>query len=355
MNKGVISVFSENTRAELVILNFVTDYEDPILGFAHEWIRELAKSYKSIIVISGRVGAVDLPNNVFLKSTGWVKGKKTRNVFRAFYLISVNILASRPRLIFTHMNYWFCIFAFPASLFVGARRVLWYAHSTGSLSLRVALTLSHKVITPIVDSFPFSSQKVIAIGHAVDDTKFVLYRKDLSTIKTFVHVGRADSIKRIDFITDTLRNYRKKFSDFDLSFIQVGSNFRSDETLLKSDFDEDWIKCVESVDRDRLPNLLIDQKVFLHARLGSIDKAPLEAALAGLIVLTDDPLTYRELGSSEVMGEYTGLVSQLEILRELSESERVKLQYVQRQKVLTNHSILTLGQRFISAVAQSQS
>jgi hypothetical protein len=125
--------------------------------------------------------------------------------------------------------------------------------------------------------------------------------------------------------------------------------------LLKSDADEDWIKCVESVDRDRLPNLLIDQKVFLHARLGSIDKAPLEAALAGLIVLTDDPLTYRELGSSEVMGEYTGLASQLEILHELSESERVKLQYVQRQNVLKNHSLSTLGRRFISAVAQSQS
>jgi hypothetical protein len=345
----------KQSGGNLVFLNFVTDKSDPLLGFSHDWVDKIRQHFNHTTVVSGKIGVASLRKNVDLVEVGWERGHSFRNFFRSLWKINSSILKSKPHVVFTHMNYWFSIFAFPASLFVGARRVLWYAHSTGSLSLRVALTLSHKVITPIVESFPFSSQKVIAIGHAVDDAKFVVYRKDLSTIETFVHVGRADSIKRIDFITDTLRNYRKKFSDFDLSFIQVGSNFRSDETLLKSDADEDWIKCVESVDRDRLPNLLIDQKVFLHARLGSIDKAPLEAALAGLIVLTDDPLTYRELGSSEVMGEYTGLASQLEILHELSESERVKLQYVQRQNVLKNHSLSTLGRRFISAVAQSQS
>ena len=361
MNKGVISVFSENTRAELVILNFVTDQEDPILGFAHEWINELAALYDSILVISGSIGVTNLPSNVNVKSTGWKKGKKVQNFLRALLTVNVGLLTSKPKIVFTHMNYWFSILAFPATLVLSCRQILWYSHAHKKRTLFLATALNDVILTPVRESFPIQTDKVYPIGHAINTHYFNYKENQFGVLENFVHVGRLDDVKRLSFILNTLREFRKITNTKTIKFDQIGSPSDDTNTLERDEFlntiekEESWTNFYESCGRSELGKRLEHYQVFLHASLGSIDKAPLEAALAGLIVLTDDPLTYRELGSSEVMGEYTGLAIQLEILHELSESERVKLQYVQRQNVLTNHSLSTLGQRFMSAVAQSQS
>jgi hypothetical protein len=81
-----------------------------------------------------------------------------------------------------------------------------------------------------------------------------------------------------------------------------------------------------------------------------MDKAPLEAALSGLIVLSENQRIFRELGSRRFLGNDSDLVSQLKALYILTPIERSQLQTIQRQNVLSRHSMSSLGKRFMQAV-----
>jgi hypothetical protein len=81
-----------------------------------------------------------------------------------------------------------------------------------------------------------------------------------------------------------------------------------------------------------------------------MDKAPLEAVLSGLIVLSENQRIFKELGSDAFLGKDADLTSQLRALQRITPLERSQLQALQRQNVLARHSMSSFGKRFSEAV-----
>jgi hypothetical protein len=343
-------------KADLMLLNFVTDLDDPLLGFTHDWIQAIEREVGSLLVISGRVGRHNLSKEIHLESVNWVKNQRIRNVLKAIWTINRLIIKHRPKVIFTHMNYWFSIFALPASVWVRSKRVLWYAHYTGNSTLWLALKVNDLILTSVPEAFPLITPKLRSIGQAVNEQIFPLHQRNFQDLNRFVHFGRLDQVKRIDHIIDCLTVLLTSGHTSKIVFTQIGSPSNDEPPEFLSEVSEKCltgsfeIHFLDSKQRIELQVELKSHQVFLHATLGSMDKAPLEAALSGLIVLSENQRIFRELGSRRFLGNDSDLVSQLKALYILTPIERSQLQTIQRQNVLSRHSMSSLGKRFMQAV-----
>ena len=70
---------------KVLVLTQTVDTEDPILGFMHRWIEELASKYERIEVVCLREGNHNLPKNVFIHSLGKEGGRSRIKYVLRFY------------------------------------------------------------------------------------------------------------------------------------------------------------------------------------------------------------------------------------------------------------------------------
>ncbi len=343
-------------KVNLLILNFVTDLDDPFLGFTHDWIQEIERRQGSLVVISGRAGRNSLSKSTQLYDVNWVEKENVRNVLKATWKINCLILKHRPKIIFTHMNFWFSIFAFPASVWVRSKRALWYAHYTGNSVLWLALKVNHLILTSVPEAFPLTTPKLRDIGQAVNERIFHYNLRSFHQIDRFVHYGRLDKVKRVDYMIRCLTVLQASGQQSKIVFTHIGSPANSQPPEFLSEMSRSLptsdveLNFLDSMPRDVLQAELKCHDVFLHACLGSMDKAPLEAVLSGLIVLSENQRIFKELGSDAFLGKDADLTSQLRALQRITPLERSQLQALQRQNVLARHSMSSFGKRFSEAV-----
>jgi hypothetical protein len=87
---------------------------------------------------------------------------------------------------------------------------------------------------------------------------------------------------------------------------------------------------------------LTGSTMFLHACMSGLDKAPLEAALIGIPVLTENPSTAIALGHT---GQPEPLMQQIQSFLELSPNQQARFVKSQGDAVRSQHSVETLGDR----------
>jgi glycosyltransferase involved in cell wall biosynthesis len=166
-------VTPRDTDLRVLILNLAVDDSDPLLAFGNNWIRALAARSGSVEVITMREGPHTLgTDGVTVWSLG---GERTSNhLVRAcrFYLLLVRALSRRPDVVFSHMNPLLLGLAGP---FLWIRRVpsiLWYAHPSLTIRLRIAHFFASKVVTSLPNSYPYKKDKVAVIGQGIDTELF---------------------------------------------------------------------------------------------------------------------------------------------------------------------------------------
>ena len=87
----------------LLVITQKVDREDPILGFFHRWVEELAKRYTEVSVICLEKGKYNLPPNVRVFSLGKEERKnKFLYVLKFFRLCFFKSLDYNS--VFVHMN-----------------------------------------------------------------------------------------------------------------------------------------------------------------------------------------------------------------------------------------------------------
>lgn len=296
------------SRRELILLNFTLDIDNSLLSHQADVVKALAQRFQKVTVITGNVGNFDCPHNVDIINLHWAEGKKIGNLFR-LYKSFLSVLLPGRTVVFSHMADVQSAFLSPITWISRTPHYLWYAHKHLSPYLKFASYFITGVMTSTSGSCPLSGEKISVIGQGVDPTIFESQRKVSNPLEKCVHIGRADPSKNLKTLFEFARFQHDLNPNFKL--IQVGS---PSTFVAKLDFEnlckqfEDLIRpgiidLRSSTPRDRVPSLLANADLFVHAYEGSLDKTLVESTLARVPVITSN----REY--HEIFGTWSGEVA----------------------------------------------
>ena len=336
---------------KLLIINFVTDMDDPVLGFAVDWISELSEHADRVTVLTGRLGRANLPKNVAVVSTHWKTGQDLRNTFR-FYQGLFKVLSShRPQVAFTHMAASQGMLAAPLLYASRKRHVLWYTHFKPTRTLKVLLRMVNLVVTADEQTFPIETPKRVAIGHGIKALAQIKNQTS-ETELDFVHWGRCDPSKNLDYLAEVIAQLNQDTGcSKTLRILGVPSKVAErtwEHTLLVDQRRPSPVIHWEGpVSHNRLSDFLTSNLVFIHASTSGLDKSPLEAVLLGIPVLSENLAVSRALGNPSPPAS---LANQIREFLGLSEPERDAFAARQFEIIKANHSLETIGARLVPAL-----
>ena len=153
----------------LLVFNLATDADDPLLGFATDWLNRLAARCEQIDVITMRAGRLAVAPNVRVYSVGKERGHSEVRRAAEFYRLLTGLLArTRYDACFAHMMPLFTVMGAPLLKLRGVPLTLWYTHRQTSRTLRLAVTVCDRIVTADASSFPLPTDKLRPIGHGID-------------------------------------------------------------------------------------------------------------------------------------------------------------------------------------------
>ena len=319
---------NEATREKLYIFNLSTDLENPILAATHDWIEEFSQNYREIEVYSTHVGRYLLPNSVTVHELdGGSLRKKLRNITRLFALTIKIIQEKKKTEVFHHMSSrTLLLIGLPLRLF-NVPQGIWYSHSHLDFSFRIGKTFANHVFTSTVGSIPYSSVKTHYVGHGIK-TSQVEQLNGTKEREGIVALGRISRIKNLDQLLLSFQsvNIHKPV----LHFIGPVTDEKLKNELQNLAAIRNVVLTFPGViPHEEVTKTLRNFKYIYSGTPSSVDKALLEGALAGCLVLSANPETLALSGMKEIWLELgyqnpPSLSDQYEILEDI-DSARIDL------------------------------
>lgn len=344
---------TEKNVRSLLVINFVVDADDPVLGFAVRWLEELQSKVERLVVVTGRVGRVPDSLNVEIVDTNWVPAQNIRNVLRFQWKIIRTLRAVKPSAAFTHMAAIQGLLASPWLRLLGVRHVLWYAHPHLPKSFRFAMAAANAVVTSVPESCPAESGKVMPIGQGIDTALFPEPLENDLESPVLVHWGRCDPVKRLDYLAEVV-DHHSRDTGRPFSFLVVGEPSTEGAAewwreVLETDSRRDRrvIEWIPGLPQSELPCVALRASAFIHASCTGFDKAALEAALLGLPVFSEAVAIRRELGHPP-SGE--NILQQLAWWDAATGEARMAYCEAQRAAVSLQHSLPGLSIRLLDVL-----
>ncbi len=277
----------------LLIFTQTIDQNDPILGFFHGWITELASTVDSITVICLNKKEFDLPSNVSVYSLGKERGVTklgyVYNLYRYLFLIR----GSYDK-VFVHMNQEYVLLAGLYWKLLKIPVYLWRNHPQGGILTRCAVALSTKVFCTSPKSFTarFKKSVIMPVG---TDTKVCRVTEGVIRKKYSVcMVGRLSPIKHIELALAAVHHLITAGTQ--ISLVIVGSPGKNDREYVEflrnlvTDLNlSAYVHFVDAVSPDKVCETYSSHEVCLNlTESGSFDKTIVEAAACGSIPLTSN-------------------------------------------------------------------
>jgi glycosyltransferase involved in cell wall biosynthesis len=276
-------------KNNLLYLNLAIDKKDTSLGFASSWIEEISKIYNKIDVVTLRLGEIpELPKNVNIYGPITSKNKLQKYIY-LYKKINNLTKANNYSRCFSHMS---GISLFIVSGLLNKNKIkstLWFTHPGPSFGLKKfilysAYKFSENIVTASKSSFPFSSNKVSVIGHAID-TKNFKNTKNEYKIHNFLILSRISRSKNIEISINAF--LKSNFKDKNLDII--GGPLNSDDkdyfdTISKKYLHYENINFLGKINHNQLPMRIADYDVsFNSAGDGFFDKSVLETLSCGIL------------------------------------------------------------------------
>jgi glycosyltransferase involved in cell wall biosynthesis len=320
------------------------DSADLLLSHQLEAVIALAKNFPKVEVITSRARHLDLPHNVRVHNVNWNSEHSITSLIRFVAIFLKVLIAFRPHVIFSHMTDMQSAIISPLVRLLKIPHVLWYAHKTKSKYLAFTNLFVNNIVTSTAGSCPISSNKVIAIGQAIDPQNFYP-RSDFSgKLNKFLHIGRLDPAKRTDYIIQTVAKIRSVRQEISLSLYGSIGNQKSrlwaDELELFSTTGDNatWLTILPGVSRSEVPELISSHDLFIHAYLGSLDKTLVEATLMKIPVLTENP-EYLSIFGSWSGFDSPSIQQEFQSIESLKPKEISSILEERYQIAYTHHSI----------------
>ncbi len=317
----------------LILFNIETDENSKYLSANLDWIESLATQFELVNVYSTHVGKFTVPSNVMVREIGGGSIFKRMHGFIKLIKCMLMIIKDRKNsVVFYHM-----VTRVPAIIslslkLAGVKQGLWYSHSSKSLSLKWVVKNVNYIFTPTKSSFPIDSYKVIISGQGISSKNFSnLQKKSRNGV---ISVGRVVPIKQIELFISAYSclsiKEREEFSPLTLvGDLEVDQAYLHGlkELAAASDLE---LRLVPQIPRNELSDHLNNAKYYFMGTPKSLDKAAVEAAMSGCLVLTRNPEDLQYLGLCNFWKKYenkvqAGFVPQMQIFATLSAREFVKL------------------------------
>lgn len=281
----------------LLISNYSMNFSNPIFAHQIEAVIALANKFESITVISHEVDKKSLnqlPSNVKVIEAKWIEEKHLKNSLIYLKTLRQILAQNKIDLVFFHMTeVSACL-----SLFLLKRRkiksVLWYAHNSKSIYLKIFHRFGELVLTSTDGSNPIKSEKVLQIGQSINTNVFKFQKRMIKKEK-FVYAGRVDLSKGIEEMINVLIIFQQYYKNlkFDIYGHSTNPEYRIKiENIIREAnnmFSKTWIRLHEPVIRENLNEIFYKSDCFLHNFTGSLDKVILEAASCGTPIVTTNP------------------------------------------------------------------
>lgn len=292
------------SRSKLIIYNLETDLDSNVLASGVSWIEELSIYFDEIHVYSTYVGRFHLPPNVTVSQIGG--GSFLKRIVAVWLLYKSTLLAiSNPSewAVFHHMSSRTCMLLGLNYRIFRVRQVLWYSHNHASLDLVLGYRFMDHILTPTPTSFPLKSSKVRFVGHAVKIPPTTSTVSD-GFRSGIISLGRVAKVKNLDLLLDTLKSMPEIWISKLARIAIVGPN--GDD----AGYSKDLIKGFDSLSIDfkyfgalnqlKAQEILRAYSIYFTGTPKSVDKATIEAAMSGCLIVSESPEAIELTGMIEI-------------------------------------------------------
>lgn len=300
------STGSTNSK-NLVVFAYAFDPEDMVFSHQYRAILELTKHFDKVTVIANTVDK-NIISSEKLKvwNLRWDKYPFPINALRLYFffittLFSINNLSST--VVFSFMTESHAALIGPITKVLGIRHILWYAHTSLPLRLHLARMMVDRVVTSTKASVSFTDKKTVYIGQMVEEGMFLTKEERNYSLSTnWIHIGRIDPSKNIDFIIQSFLKYQCTQPQSRLTLIGKSTiGFQDYENSLKVKYARQIAKrqiifAGKKTQKEISLNLSISH-LFVHAFTGSLDKTLIEAAFSAIPIVTCNTGFLSEFGS----------------------------------------------------------
>jgi glycosyltransferase involved in cell wall biosynthesis len=348
----------------LVILTQVLDRDDAVLGFFHGWCETFAGHVDRLTVFAQRVGRVDLPDHVDVRSLGKESGGGRWTMLRQLWSGLASLRgAARPDAVLAHMVPKFVLYAAPLCKPRGVPMYLWYTHKGVDRNLRMAVPMVKRVFTASELSFRMAGQarRVEVTGHGIDCEHFAPGPSARSV--DVLAVGRLAPSKGQDELLAALTLLERTPRVEIAGDILLGSDapFRDGLAAFAKERLPGAVRFLGAVSWPEVADAMRRARVLVNtSRTGSLDKVVLEAMACGTVPLTCNesfaPVFGAELSSRLMFpqGDPAALADALQHLLALPDEERAVLGARMRELVLAEHDLRRLIPRLLSSMGSTR-
>ncbi|MBX4181321.1 glycosyltransferase family 4 protein [Candidatus Parcubacteria bacterium] len=274
---------------KLLILTQKVDKNDPILGFFHEWLREFAKRFESLVVICLEMGEYDLPDNVKVLSLGKEEEPSRAKYLAKFYKYIWQERANYDA-VFVHMNQEYVLLGSPFWKLLHKNIYLWRNHAKGDVTTNIAVRLSNKVFYTSPKAFVADAPNAHQMPAGIDLERFASSSGRARANRILV-LGRIAPVKKILEILDGFKELSNRKVTFEAHI--VGDALPKDhwyQDLVQEQIEVlnlgKKVRILPAVSHEDIPAFYRQYKLLINMTPdGSLDKTIFEALASGLKVI----------------------------------------------------------------------
>jgi glycosyltransferase involved in cell wall biosynthesis len=234
---------------------------------------------------------------------------------------------------------------------------LWYSHSAIPASLKLSLRVVDLVFTSTEGSTSIHSNKLRYTGHGIDYSEFPTVEDVLRIHRSgIVSLGRLVKVKNLDKIISAGRaksNFPK------ITFIGP----REDDNVLTSELrnlaskEDVELRILPAIPHGEVPEALSKYSFYYSGTPKSVDKATLEAASVGCIIITEErpasELTGMNLGWKKMGYEgHIDLAAQIALMQSLTDGEINNVRKEIMDFTRTNNNVINTTRNIIEQLRE---
>ena len=338
----------------LILFNFESNKNSQALAFALDWINEISKNVDKLYVVSLRCGEYKVDDNVEVYCINQDKKSRIQTIFSICRTLKE--IHKKDKNIdgyFVHMAHYFVPIIYPFAKIFNQKTVLWYAHKSVPISLRIANFFTDIAVASTPVGYQINTDKLKIIGQGIDTNKFKFKHDFRNKIKNIVTVGRISKVKNVDMIVEAFLSLKRD----DIYLYIVGDALAGDDKSylegIKKTIPKEYEKNIiftGSISFDKLPEIYSDIDLSINiSDTGSLDKTIIEPMAMGIPIITSNDSAKQIFSHLDNHGVYLldtkdKLSSILkDIVEKKCDFDRVQL----REEIVQNHSLEKLAKKIV--------
>lgn len=341
---------------KLLVITQKINKNDPVLGFFHRWVVELASAYEAITVICLEKGEYDVPHNVSVLSLGKEGGQSKWKYLKNFYTY-IFLKRKEYDAVFVHMNEEYVLLGGFLWKLLRKPIYMWRNHHAGSEFTNIVSLFCKNIFCTSKYSYTAKFKKTIRMPVGVDTSVFVSHGRDKKP-HSILFLARIAPVKKPDVLIRALGILAQKKVPFSATI--VGDALPKDSeyadslrVLVKDEGVSDKVVFLPGIPNDQTPEVYSSHEVFVNlSSSGMYDKTIFEAMSCETLVLASNE-NLRGLIDEDFIfteGDVVELASKLERIILMDRSSRVTHGAIMRDVVLKQHSLDKLRDKLVQVI-----